>query len=866
MSTFSSLFGDRHRTKRWRRRLPATFSGTKVSAQIVLLGGILLLAGKGLFSYNGTEDDFIVSFYGFVDERFHSPCINLFTSSRVSQRVNIIHTHQFVGETVENRRLQAVQSVLDKSTVGPKREMFIFLTMDHFAFLRQASNQIFFHLYQRSVHSKIIFVPESTVDVDFSLAGASLFAGSFEGLQRVINLLKKEQSVSRQVVVGTMELKCSPQEMLKADTGYHSCEKVPLLEVINAPKLSDAIHSWLNTGSRYKRSMEALSLTYSDEPNLFRSCGEASHTLFASLPVYYINMKSSRRRRKGMESMLAGLSAELGPTYHVNPFRIEAVTAEVAENLVHRKHIKIPSDIHYGRESKLGKIYSFRELACLLSHFKALDEAYHANHEVALIIEDDAVLEPEFFRVLPSTLADAPEDWEVIQLFTLAPGVVRRFPTLRYTKFIHWFPSHWSTTAYLVNRKALKKIHDTFLFDGTVHLYKGLRTSVADEVVYLRLKTYTCTLNAVTVDEVLYESTVQKATFKPHIANAAYRDSSIHRKVLPSAVPSVLIFVTERVNSAKGFIVIMQILVQNMKSLRTFDFEPHWVVHFVLPDDEILETIDKIFKQQMVESAVFNLEVKFEIRSERYNKFSLLQNELDSIDKYDVFVMVDGDFDLSGLGWLETMTYLSKAVVLGSVNENVEEQLSFNHGVHRQYYRIFDGAWWRENIPDIVVDAVEIPFIEQGFAMMDAKFASWFFRQILKKKYLGKVGSNYEYKEFKSDFGPDLMWCGAANEWLSGQFGAAHTYRKIPCALILKTSIKHVDTRQITETSYEASKQTQEEVSRMEREPLKKYRADYKRWFEYSRVFLNEVSGKNHITATWLQKMIKHPITMEEME
>ena len=133
-------------------------------------------------------------------------------------------------------------------------------------------------------------------------------------------------------------------------------------------------------------------------------------------------------------------------------------------------------------------------------------------------------------------------------------------------------------------------------------------------------------------------------------------------------------------------------------------------------------------------------------------------------------------------------------MIIGAVHENINEQLGVNyHRPTRQHFKIFDGRWWRAELPETL--AVKIPFIEQGFALMDAKFASWYFKRILKRQYLGTAKHflwwETSYALHLSDFGPDLMWCGAAKEWLARQKFS----RRDPCILTTVSSIMHMDSR-----------------------------------------------------------------------
>ena len=208
------------------------------------------------------------------------------------------------------------------------------------------------------------------------------------------------------------------------------------------------------------------------------------------------------------------------------------------------------------------------------------------------------------------------------------------------------------------------------------------------------------------------------------------------------------------------------------------------------------------------------------------------------------------DFDLTGFAWKEVMDVLKIAAVVGAVHENVEEQLGMNwKKPTRQHFKIFDGRWWSEYL--VGVTANEIPFIEQGFALMDARFAFWFFSQILRNKYL--VRRKWLSVEANpSDFGPDLLWCGAAREWLLDR----KLYRHKPCVLTAFSSILHTDSQQISEVSFQArDEQTSLQLAKMERYPLRRYQRDFRRWSDFSARFIEKIGGVWQVDGDTLLKL-----------
>jgi GR25 family glycosyltransferase involved in LPS biosynthesis len=98
-------------------------------------------------------------------------------------------------------------------------------------------------------------------------------------------------------------------------------------------------------------------------------------------------------------------------------------------------------------------------LGCYLSHrslLTHLEKTNAAQKDAHLILEDDAYIPPDFLQKWAAVLADAPPDWEILQL-----GVT--FPNLRRIRgSIHRHlgdKGNGGTFAYVVRHSALPKIN-----------------------------------------------------------------------------------------------------------------------------------------------------------------------------------------------------------------------------------------------------------------------------------------------------------------------------------------------------------------------------------------------------------------------
>ncbi|GMI52560.1 hypothetical protein ScalyP_jg369, partial [Parmales sp. scaly parma] len=106
------------------------------------------------------------------------------------------------------------------------------------------------------------------------------------------------------------------------------------------------------------------------------------------LPVYWINLDRSTDRKQQMESMFSSIPS-------VDKLRITRVPAENADD-VESKNITIPGVQVLSKSSKNDNLKNFarftkglyndNEVACTLSHLKAINLAYQSGDETALIL------------------------------------------------------------------------------------------------------------------------------------------------------------------------------------------------------------------------------------------------------------------------------------------------------------------------------------------------------------------------------------------------------------------------------------------------------------------------------------------------
>lgn len=186
--------------------------------------------------------------------------------------------------------------------------------------------------------------------------------------------------------------------------------------------------------------------------------------IVGNIPILYINLNRAIDRKNKIEKILA--------ENNLNYKRIEAIDGNI---------------LNY---TELKQQYNFRkmsvnEVACVLSHIKAIQYAWDNNYNEVLIMEDDCSFEYIPYKGISiKNLSNTNIDWEIIQLGIICDENI-------YNSFIEMFSKNMllkscyyslGAVAYLINKKGMEKILN--YFSQTKNL------KVADEYIYELTNTY----------------------------------------------------------------------------------------------------------------------------------------------------------------------------------------------------------------------------------------------------------------------------------------------------------------------------------------------------------------------------------------
>ena len=200
----------------------------------------------------------------------------------------------------------------------------------------------------------------------------------------------------------------------------------------------------------------------------------------------------------------------------------------------------------------------------------------------------------------------------------------------------------------------------------------------------------------------------------------------------------------------------------------------------------------------------------------QYNKFRFLKKVVPRIKSYDYIIIKDFDIDVSGMP-IHTLLNRMQDTTIGGIVRQTTQYVD-----QRQWFKHQEGHVFKaKHVDDFkYIVSKNVPVLEQFFVMMNADFASWFFNTILEKKYLSSTLSTFSV----SNWGPDMIWCKAAQEWNAQEWSP----NKYNC-LLIPIIAKHEDTRQVQFWNTSSLRHYQNQ------EQLQKYKLAFPKWWLFQK-------------------------------
>ena len=172
--------------------------------------------------------------------------------------------------------------------------------------------------------------------------------------------------------------------------------------------------------------------------------------LNADIIVFLINLDKATKRLSEMKERLSNIGID-----YVRISAIDGDSYKYSEKEYCQKLYKYCC----------GKKTSSGEIGCYLSHNKAIECFIKSGKRYALILEDDAVFNSDFVKIL-NKLVSIDHFWDFVKFNTARDygfgNVAVKKLFKEYKLYASFFPKAFAA-AYIINRKAAKSLYDRLL-------------------------------------------------------------------------------------------------------------------------------------------------------------------------------------------------------------------------------------------------------------------------------------------------------------------------------------------------------------------------------------------------------------------
>eukprot|EP00931_Biecheleriopsis_adriatica_P061050 TRINITY_DN36693_c0_g1_i1.p1 TRINITY_DN36693_c0_g1~~TRINITY_DN36693_c0_g1_i1.p1 ORF type:complete len:1235 (-),score=203.92 TRINITY_DN36693_c0_g1_i1:118-3576(-) len=562
-----------------------------------------------------------------------------------------------------------------------------------------------------------------------------------------------------------------------------------------------------NVSHLLKPNSEASSQHASHDERAFRLTGHHSPDRFlqarekpaemphaTTLQVYWINLDTSTDRRAMMEQMFEELSKNIPVSVRLQVTRVPAVTPSEVKAMQANRSLMVEATLidscteacptHHARGELL-----YTELACSLSHLRAIDWAAGTGAVSALIMEDDVRIYPELGDDMEILFKTASAGWTALQMSTVSTKALLTLAS-SHAVFEPREDHFFGTGAYFIHQSGMQQLrqrYSTRHFQRQAH-WPGAGSLQAESILFGSLPA-----GSVYASTRFYFNLMDSKTTVHLMANASeyYAVSAVHwqrnflhrhRSRLATVVPpapgpprrllqsSFLAMTTLVCRNNSGFEGESRSIAGSIRALSSYNFT--WTVFVIISDPSEeghcpgLESYGE-FKQKGVS-------MNYRVTPGRFSKWVYYTEDVDQFARYDFLVVYDADMGLATFPWAEYFQryedYATKfgiAPVTGSVR-------------NRSPFFPLKADWW-QRCNRSKIRFVETDLIEQWFAMLTGQFAAWYLRKVV------QTGIIMEQRTLGVDWGVDSTWCGAAAEWANREAGC----------LLIPIDMYHGDTKSL---------------------------------------------------------------------
>ena len=385
------------------------------------------------------------------------------------------------------------------------------------------------------------------------------------------------------------------------------------------------------------------------------------------------------------------------------------------------------------------------------AHQSAVARAHAAGHAAVLILEEGAVPSRAFVDGWRTCMDRAPEGWKVLQLAVANPYVVQHLALLT-EPFISWQAYHESTRAYLINRAGMRTLLERERFSSSDVIY-----SVVGEA-------FTATG--------LWVESVEISGGPLHTPNItaslpAAPGKSGNRKTAdtPDKVfdESLLVLMSVSISSVGDVKRDLPWIWQDARAVCRFHRKCDWEVAVALANPAAADAF-----RRLADEAPPHVQFDAAVSSDPLDPFALVRRAAARrrLARYDLVLIKDPCLRVAGFPWRTFVERKENAVVAAPLAGGTR-QGSAGYALHEA--RRWLAAGWSAGLYARLVPT-EVPILEADFALLDARFAQFFF---------GRALTSASSDRGRAADSSELLWCQAAKEWDSGR----------PCCYLIPVAV-----------------------------------------------------------------------------
>jgi len=454
--------------------------------------------------------------------------------------------------------------------------------------------------------------------------------------------------------------------------------------------------------------------------------------IIKDVQYFYINYDDDGKMRANFEDQLLKIG--------ITAARVRPVLSPILKEQFFG--IKLPSNSYSIKELTLTSTFK----SICINYYKSMesdeDSNRNKNEDFIIIMEDNVILsDGALLRAINDLILYAPKNWGVIQFDVKNPQA--RIEIGAYLEpFVTWMPEYRGTSIIAVSALAAKKISSK---DFGMH-------PVADFFMFYELNTFTHTRNLFgTISPSTKGLQTVKTSFLPTTKSSYNSDSfkcPYHR----------ILAMTYSLGGKH-----LQRVVDDMHDTLPVGLD---ILILTTPSTGILENAMTV---SIGQDGVY------------FSKWLAYASQVYRFKDYSKVLLFDDDESFAGFPWYTVFCRMKKAgdpIITGFPRESIRDNINEMHMLRGDSYMSTNADFWRSGAkfkemyplktPVSLVVAASVQNLEQNAVLIDSDFASWFLHQLGSNQ----TGSDAKFtnalalfSKYSTDWGPDVMWCGAAKHY-----------------------------------------------------------------------------------------------------